>query len=179
MPVWIRAASRAGINKSTRASRGKATAAFGRSCTGAPAAAIRGDSNPAVRALYDRLRAKGKHQKTAEVACMRKLLAIVYGCWANDRWFDPTFEERLKARQQNRAQKNGFEARVQAENERDDEGRRLSNSDTDIEAPVSRQEATKRKRKATLPQKSMGSSARGQSAFPTEKISKENPSLNA
>jgi len=139
MPVWIRAASRAGTNKSTRASRGKATAAFGRSCTGAPAAAIRGDSNPAVRALYDRLRAKGKHQKTAEVACMRKLLAIVYGCWANDRWFDPTFEERLKARQQNRAQKNGFEARVQAENERDDEGRRLSNSDTDIEAPVSRQ----------------------------------------
>lgn len=151
---------------------------------GCVTAAIRGESNPAVRALYDRLRAKGKHQKTAEVACMRKLLAIVYGCWANDRWFDPTFEERLKARQQNRAQKNGFKTKVQAEDERDDAGRRPSNSGTDIsgtdtEAPVSRQEAAKRKRKATLPQKSVSSSARGQSAFPTEKIPEENPSVNA
>lgn len=146
---------------------------------GCVTAAIRGECNPAVRALYDRLRAKGKHQKTAEVACMRKLLAIVYGCWANGRWFDPTFEERLKAHQRNSAQKSGFEKHVPAEDGRDDAGRRHLNSGTDIEAPVSRQEAAKRKKKATLPQKSISSSARGQSAFPTEKIPKENPSVNA
>jgi transposase len=42
-------------------------------------AAIRNGSNPPVRNLYDRLKERGKHQKVAEVACMRKLLAIVWG----------------------------------------------------------------------------------------------------
>jgi len=62
-------------------------------------AAIRNGSNPPVRDLYDRLKERGKHQKVAEVACMRKLLAIVYGRKGNNERFDPTYEKRLKARQ--------------------------------------------------------------------------------
>ena len=146
---------------------------------GCVTAAIRGESNLPVRALYDRLRAKGKHQKTAEVACMRKLLAIVYGCWSNDQWFDPTFEERLKARQQNNAQKSGPGKEAQAEDGRLGANGQHTGGGTDMRAPVSGREAAKRKRKATQPQKSVSSSARGQSAFPTEKIPEENPSANA
>lgn len=148
---------------------------------GCVTAAIRGESNPPVRALYDRLRAKGKHQKTAEVACMRKLLAIVYGCWSNGQWFDPTFEERLKARQQaGGTQKSDPKKKAQAaEDKRRSASGQSVNGDADMRAPVSRREAAKRKRKATQPQKSVSSSARGQSAFPTEKIPEENPSVNA
>jgi hypothetical protein len=71
---------------------------------GCRAAAIRNGSNPPVRKLCDRLKERGKkergkHEKVAEVACMRKLLAIVYGCWGNDERFDPNHEKRLKAGQ--------------------------------------------------------------------------------
>jgi hypothetical protein len=66
---------------------------------GCVTAAIRNSTNPPVRDLYDRLKERGKHQKVAEVACMRKLLAIVYGCWSKNERFDPTHEKRLKARQ--------------------------------------------------------------------------------
>ena len=146
---------------------------------GCVTAAIRGNSNPAVRALYDRLRAKGKHQKTAEVACMRKLLAIVYGCWSNDQWFDPTFEERLKERQQNGSNKSGSKGKTQARNRRPEANGQHANGGTDLRAPVSGREAAKRRGKATQPQKSVSSSARGQSAFPPEKIPKEKSSINA
>jgi len=153
---------------------------------GCVTAAIRGESNPAVRALYDRLRDKGKHQKTAEVACMRKLLAIVYGCWANDRWFDPTFEERLKARQTNRSHQERTQKDNAAEGQADDKPHGAgppqngtSYSGMGVAAPVSRREADKRKRKATLPQKSGSSSTRGQSAFPSQKIPDEKSSINA
>jgi hypothetical protein len=161
---------------------------------GGVVAAIRGESNPPVRALYNRLRAKGKHQKTAEVACMRKLLAIVYGCWANGRWFDPTFEQRLKARQQSRSQKSDSEKsdseksdseksdsekRALGENEDGSKENQHAANGADMSAPVSRREATKRRRKAAPPQKSASSSARGQSAFPDEKIPEEKPSVNA
>lgn len=40
--------------------------------------ALTSADNPPVQNLYERLREKGKHKKVAEVACMRKLLAIVY-----------------------------------------------------------------------------------------------------
>ena len=114
---------------------------------GCVTAAIRGGSNPPVRRLFDRLKAKGKHQKVAEVACMRKLLAIVYGCWSNGERFDPQYEERLKARQEKK--------------EQDDPSDRANGEGRDLSAPISKREATRRK-KAPMPQKSGSSSDRGQ-----------------
>lgn len=114
--------------------------------------ALRDGTNPPVRDLFDRLKQKGKHQKVAEVACMRKLLAIVYGCWSKEEWFDPTFEKRLKARQREKSE---------PEDQSDDSPAQQG----DLAAPVSRKEAKQRK-KATSPQKSGSSSERGQGAFP-------------
>ena len=119
---------------------------------GCPAAAIRNSTNPPVRDLYDRLKERGKHQKVAEVACMRKLLAIVYGCWSNNERFDPTYEQRLKVRQ---AEKKSTADSSSEEN---------AGQSLDMSAPVSRKEAKKR-RKATSPEKSVSPSARGQGAF--------------
>jgi transposase len=45
--------------------------------------------NPAVRALYRRLRAKGKRGDVAIGHCMRKLLHLVFAVWKTDRPFDP------------------------------------------------------------------------------------------
>ena len=44
--------------------------------------------NPAIRALYRRLRAKGKRGDVAMGHCMRKLLHLVYAVWKTDRPFD-------------------------------------------------------------------------------------------
>ncbi|HZU37421.1 MAG TPA: IS110 family transposase, partial [Gemmataceae bacterium] len=44
--------------------------------------------NPALRALYRRLRAKGKRGDVALGHCMRKLLHLVYAIWKTDRPFD-------------------------------------------------------------------------------------------
>ena len=115
-------------------------------------AAIRNSTNPPVRDLYDRLKQRGKHQKVAEVACMRKLLAIVYGRKGNNERFDPTYEKRLKARQ---AEKKST-GNASAEQSPD--------QSFDLSAPVSRKEA-KERRKASSPEKSVSSSARGQGAF--------------
>ena len=45
--------------------------------------------NPAVRALYRRLRAKGKRGDVAMGHCMRKLIHLVFAVWKTDRPFDP------------------------------------------------------------------------------------------
>jgi transposase len=45
--------------------------------------------NPAVRALYTRLRARGKRGDVAYGHCMRKLLHLVFAVWKTDRPFDP------------------------------------------------------------------------------------------
>ena len=45
--------------------------------------------NPAVRALYRRLKARGKRGDVALGHCMRKLLLLVYAVWKTDRPFDP------------------------------------------------------------------------------------------
>src|SRR5713226_9344485 len=45
--------------------------------------------NPAVRALYRRLRAKGKRGDVAMGHCMRKLLHLVFAVWKTNRPFDP------------------------------------------------------------------------------------------
>ena len=81
---------------------------------------------------------------------MRKLLAIVYGCWSNGERFDPQYEERLKARQEKK--------------EQDDPSDRATGEGRDLSAPISKREATRRK-KAPMPQKSGSSSDRGQEAF--------------
>ena len=44
--------------------------------------------NPAVRALYHRLRAKGKRGDVAIGHCMRKLLHLVFAVWKSNRPFD-------------------------------------------------------------------------------------------
>ena len=44
--------------------------------------------NPAIRALYRRLRAKGKRGDVAIGHCMRKLLHLVFAVWKTDRPFD-------------------------------------------------------------------------------------------
>ncbi|MCS4162931.1 transposase [Salinibacter ruber] len=133
---------------------------------GCVTAAIRNGSNPPVRDLYDRLKERGKHQKVAEVACMRKLLAIVYGCWSNNERFDPTYEKRLKARQAEK-KSTGEASSEQAEGQ-----------SFDMSAPVSRKEAKKR-RKATSPEKSVSPSARGQGAFLDEYHNGESASEQA
>ena len=46
--------------------------------------------NPIVKAFYERLLARGKHKKAALVACMAKLLKIVYGVLTHQQPFDPT-----------------------------------------------------------------------------------------
>ena len=46
-------------------------------------------SNPALRALYRRLRAKGKRGDVALGHCMRKLLHLVYAVWKTGKPFDP------------------------------------------------------------------------------------------
>ena len=45
--------------------------------------------NPAIRALYHRLKAKGKRGDVAIGHCMRKLLHLVFAVWKTDRPFDP------------------------------------------------------------------------------------------
>lgn len=45
--------------------------------------------NPAVRALYRRLRAKGKRGDVAIGHCMRKLLHLVFAVWKSNQPFDP------------------------------------------------------------------------------------------
>jgi transposase len=50
-------------------------------------AGLRG--NPALRALYRRLRAKGKRGDVALGHCMRKLLHLVYAIWKTGKPFDP------------------------------------------------------------------------------------------
>ena len=47
--------------------------------------------NPAVRALYRRLKAKGKRGDVAIGHCMRKLLHLVFAVWKTDRPFDPKY----------------------------------------------------------------------------------------
>ncbi len=45
--------------------------------------------NPAIRALYSRLRARGKRSDVALGHCMRKLLHLVFAVWSSNKPFDP------------------------------------------------------------------------------------------
>ena len=46
--------------------------------------------NPVIRPFYERLRAKGKPPKVAQVACMRKLLTILNAMVRDGRQWDPS-----------------------------------------------------------------------------------------
>ena len=50
--------------------------------------------NPAVRALAERLTARGKAKMAIVCACMRKLLHIAFGVLKNDQMFDPDYESK-------------------------------------------------------------------------------------
>jgi transposase len=60
--------------------------------------------NPAVRALYARLRARGKRGDVAYGHCMRKLLHLVFAVWKTDRPFDPNHYPWEKAAPATKAQ---------------------------------------------------------------------------
>lgn len=53
--------------------------------------------NPIVKELYQRLTAAGKKPISAVVACMRKLLHIVYGVLKNKNTFDPSWNHAISA----------------------------------------------------------------------------------
>lgn len=113
--------------------------------------ALQDGINPPIRDFYDRLRDRGKHHMVAMIACMRKLLAIIYGCWSKGQKFDPGYESRLKARKSAHGP------------ERQDGPGRSETKTRDLKAPVSAKEARRRK-EATQPQESVSSQARGQKA---------------
>jgi hypothetical protein len=102
---------------------------------------------------------------------MRKLLAIVYGCWGNDERFDPNYEKRLKAR------------KAEKESTGDSSNEKNVAQSSDLTAPtsrkpISRKEAKKR-RKVTSPEKSVSSSARGHGTFLDEHHNGESDSEQA
>jgi hypothetical protein len=45
--------------------------------------------NPLIKGFFERLVEHGKHKKAAVVACMAKLLKIVYGVLIHQKPFDP------------------------------------------------------------------------------------------
>lgn len=47
--------------------------------------------NPIIKAFADRLRENGKKGKVVVIACVRKLVHIIYGILKHQRPFDPTF----------------------------------------------------------------------------------------
>ena len=56
-------------------------------------AAIR--HNPVIRNFYTGLVNRGKPKKSAVVACMRKLVHIIYGVLKNEMPFDPNWESEI------------------------------------------------------------------------------------
>ena len=96
--------------------------------------------NPVIRDFYNRLVAAGKHEKVAVVACMRKLIHIIYACSVSGRPFDPNHQKNKT----NPVQKQlpAMEPLAQI----------TRSFKLDLAAPVSKKEAKKRKA-AAMPQK--------------------------
>jgi len=98
--------------------------------------------NPVIRNFYNRLVAAGKPEKLALVACMRKLIRIVYGCWISGKPFDPNYQSmqnkisNTKTKQPN------------------------APIDSSLDAPISRKEA-KRRKAAAMPQNGINHLTRG------------------
>jgi transposase len=47
--------------------------------------------NPVIKEFYERLLNRGKCKKLALVACMRKMLHIIWGVMKNRKRFDPCY----------------------------------------------------------------------------------------
>lgn len=97
--------------------------------------------NPVIRKLYQHLKARGKPEKLAIVACMRKLVRIIYACWISGKAFDPEYV--IKSKGPDKAKESN-----------------PAPPSTSLTAPISRKEAKKR-RAATSPQRITKSSIRG------------------
>lgn len=103
--------------------------------------------NPMIREFYTRLRSKGKGHLVSATACMRKLLHIIYGCWISGKTFDPAHQTNRKPIKPTTPQTNIIK-----------EGKVYL---LKIEAPVSRREASKRRKAATMPQTGISRRERG------------------
>ena len=91
--------------------------------------------NPVIRGFYERLKANGKKEYVAVVACMRKMLHLIYACWVKDELFDPEYHLR-------------FQQKAREMATRTDRERPLAAPElvaVSLQAPVSRREAKKRK----------------------------------
>ena len=95
--------------------------------------------SPVVHEFYEKLLAAGKAEKVAQVACMRKLIHIMYACLVTERCFDPDYEKNHR--------KTGPQLKRNAP------VAAPKPQQTDLAAPVSRKEAKKRKTAVAMPQK--------------------------
>lgn len=109
-------------------------------------AAIR--SNPIIKNFYGRLIANGKPEKVAIVACMRKLIHIIYACWVTGKSFDPAYQtEKTKICSK---QQSAFHPLSEI----------IAAKSASLAAPISRREA-KRRKAAAMPQKGISPLMRG------------------
>lgn len=93
--------------------------------------------NPTIRDFYSRLITAGKPEKVAIIACMRKLIHIVYACWITGRPFNQDYQ----VKKQNQPTKKLSSMQP------------LADVITSLAAPISNKEA-KRRKAAAMPQKS-------------------------
>jgi transposase len=107
--------------------------------------------NPVIRGFYCRLKEAGKKSMVALVACMRKLLYIIYGCWISGRDFDPDHQNKILL-----ARRRGGAPDRESNNQRNT----APTPSLSLNAPISWREAKKRKAKA-LPQTRMTRDLRG------------------
>lgn len=99
--------------------------------------------NPVIKEFYARLRAKGKKHKVSATACMRKMLHIIYGCWISGKVFSQEHEKSRKT--------------VKSESSQAPAGTKEAPNKEKIyilkvTAPVSRREASKRRKAVAMPQ---------------------------
>jgi len=98
--------------------------------------------NPAIKEFYSRLRAKGKKHMISATACMRKMLHIIYGCWISGKLFDREYE--------NKKCSNKPISKSKESNEQSMETRKINV--IPLDAPISRREASKRRKATIMPQ---------------------------
>lgn len=117
--------------------------------------------NPAIKSFYAHLRTKGKGHLVSATACMRKLLHIIYGCWISGKPFHPSYE----------ATKSTGKAQAGSTVQKTPSSGEPAQTTTEappvkvyvlkVEAPVSRREASKRRKAATMPQTGITRRKRG------------------
>ncbi len=117
-----------------------------------PLALVATRHNPAIKEFYTRLRAKGKGHLVSATACMRKMLHIIYGCWISGKVFDPNHEKSRQAHEPKPAV-------IPSQSEKSQAKEKIYT--LKIDAPVSRREASKRRKAATMPQTGISRRERG------------------